>query len=76
MSQLVAALLVVGLFAGVLVGLVVLSRRARRRGVGGGLMGVFDELYHPMAHQTQAEVRHQEERPAPAPLPGDRPYEV
>ena len=72
MSEVVALLLVVALFGAVLGGLTRIAIRARRRGCSGSLMGPFEEIWHPAAHRARIESQTQEERPAPAPLPGDR----
>ena len=47
------------------------ARFANRRGIGGGLMGIADDLYHPIAKDQQEEHRVAEERMAPSPSPGD-----
>jgi hypothetical protein len=62
-----------GGFAAVMGGLVWLASRVRRRGVGGGIMGPFDEIYHPAAHRFRLEVEAHEERMVPMPSPGDPP---
>jgi hypothetical protein len=47
------------------------ARFANRRGIGGGLMGIADDLYHPAAKEQQEEHRAAEERVVPSPSPGD-----
>jgi hypothetical protein len=47
------------------------TRFANRRGIGGGLMGIADDLYHPAAKEQQEEHRAAEERSVPSPTPGD-----
>lgn len=47
------------------------ARFANRRGIGGNLMGIADDLYHPAAKEQQEEHRAAEERVAPSPSPGD-----
>jgi hypothetical protein len=47
------------------------ARFANRRGIGGGLMGIADDLYHPIAKDQQEEHRVAEERTTPSPFPGD-----
>lgn len=42
-----------------------LGIRGRRRGVGGEVMGPFEEMWHPAATRYRAEIRVQEERMAP-----------
>ena len=65
---------VIALFGGVLGGLVLLARRVRSRGVGGGysVMGPFEEMWHPGGLDSRLETATQQERPAPTPSPGDR----
>lgn len=75
MPDLLSALAVLGFFAAVLAPLAWIRNRARTRGTGDGVMGVFEEMWHPAAARALRETRHQEERPAPAPLPGDRLFE-
>jgi hypothetical protein len=65
------ALVVVAVFAAIAVGLVKLAKRVRRRGIGDVVFGVADEIWHPAGHDTRVEVRVQEERVTPAPLPSD-----
>ena len=72
MSDLVWAVAVLGFLAAVLAPLAWIRARARRRGTGDGYFGVFEEMWHPAAARALKETRHQEERPAPSPLPGDR----
>jgi hypothetical protein len=43
------------------------ARFAKRRGIGGGLMGIFDDIYHPVAKDQQEEHRAAEERAVPRP---------
>jgi hypothetical protein len=71
-SDLVWALVVLAFFAAALAPLAWIRNRARRRGLGDGMMSVFEEMWHPGAARALRETRHQDERPAPAPLPGDR----
>jgi hypothetical protein len=71
-SDLLGAFLVLALFAAVLGPLAWIRARVRKRGLGDGMLGVFEEMWHPAAHRALRETRHQVERPAPAPLPGDR----
>lgn len=56
--------------AAVLVALGVLAGRVRRRGIGDRVAGPFDEIWHPSARHTHAEV--QEARERLVPLPGAR----
>jgi len=75
MGDLMAILMTAAVFGVALGGLAWIAARVRRRGVSGGysLMGVFDELWNPAAVHSRYEVVAQDEQPAPAPLPGDRP---
>ncbi|RLP96022.1 hypothetical protein EAD89_00715 [Micromonospora sp. BL4] len=56
--------------AAVLGTLLWLGARARRRGVGGEVMGPFEEMWHPAAHRLRAEIRLQEARVVPMPPQG------
>ncbi|RLP92290.1 hypothetical protein [Micromonospora sp. CV4] len=58
--------------AAVLGTLLWLGARARRRGVGGEVMGPFEEMWHPAAHRLRAEIRVQEARVVPMPPQGGR----
>ena len=60
-------------FAAVVGGLAWLGLRARRRGVGGSVLGAVDEIFHPAAYQPRIEVQQQAERKVNAPSPGDPP---
>jgi hypothetical protein len=42
--------------AAIAVGLVWLGRRVRRRGVGGEVMGPFEEIWHPAAYRARMEL--------------------
>ncbi|KOV82527.1 hypothetical protein [Nocardia sp. NRRL S-836] len=64
----VAAFLSLPLF---LAGFVWYALRARRSGSGQSLMGPFEEIWDPIAHRTNIEVRAEDERQAEAPAPGD-----
>jgi hypothetical protein len=66
------ALLVVAIgLAAILYAFVWLARRVRRSGVGGGLMGPIDEIYHPTAHRFRYEIQVHEERMVPLPSARD-----
>ncbi|MGW5673180.1 hypothetical protein [Micromonospora sp. NPDC003776] len=73
MAELAAILLVVGVLAAVLAALAWLGSRVRRRGVGGDVMGPFDEIWHPAAHRFRAEIEVHEERVVPLPSADGRP---
>ncbi|MFC3504866.1 hypothetical protein ACFOOK_28405 [Micromonospora krabiensis] len=64
-------LMVVGCVAAIAGGLGWLGSRARRRGVGGEVMGPFEEMWHPAAHRYRAEVRQHEQHEAPRPSADD-----
>jgi hypothetical protein len=66
------ALVVLAMFGAVLGGLVWVAVRVRRSAGGGAVMGPFEEIWHPAAHRARVETHTQEERPEPAPSPGDR----
>ena len=71
MGDALAVAMVLVLFAGFLVGLPLLTARARRRGTSGaGLFQPFEDLWHPAARRALVEVQVQEER-TDAPLSGD-----
>lgn len=42
----------------------------------GGLVGVFDSVWSPSAHEAAVERDHQTARTAPAPSPGDPPSPI
>jgi hypothetical protein len=71
-AEILAFLAVAGCVAGISGGLVALGSRARRRGVGGEVMGPFEEIWHPAAHRFRAEIRVHEERMVPMPSPDPR----
>ncbi|MFG1949767.1 hypothetical protein [Micromonospora sp. NPDC048830] len=72
MDELLAILLVVGSLAATLGFLAWLAVRVRRRGIGGNVMGPFEEIWHPAAHRFRAEIQVHEERMVPLPSAGDR----
>lgn len=43
---------------------------------GGGLVGVFDAVWSPSAHEAGIERDRQTKRTAPAPSPGDPPWTI
>jgi hypothetical protein len=71
-GEFLAFVLVAGGFGAVMGALAWLARRVRRRGVGGGLMGPLDEIYHPAAHRFRVEIQVHEERMVPMPSPDDQ----
>src|SRR4051794_36153585 len=72
MDLLVPLLLLMAGFAVVLGGVAWLGSRARRRGIGGGLMGPLDEVYHPSAHRYRIEIEQHAQRLTPMPSADDR----
>jgi hypothetical protein len=67
MREFLPLLVIGGGFAAILGGLAWLAVRLRRRGGAGGIMGPFEEIWHPAAHRIRVEVQAQEERAEPAP---------
>ena len=72
MGDVLALVMDLAAFGVTLGGLAWLATRVRRRGLGDSLMGPFDEIWHPAADRARIEIRVQDERPVPAPLPGDQ----
>ncbi|WP_282771687.1 hypothetical protein [Saccharomonospora viridis] len=72
-SDLVALLLSVLAVGTVLGGLPWLAARVRRRGIGGEVLGPFEEMWHPAAVRARQEIDVQVELRVPAPSPGDPP---
>jgi hypothetical protein len=66
-------LVLAAVFLPVLVGLPLLARKVRRSGVGAGVLGPFEELWHPAAVRLRMAVETAEFRPAESPSPGDPP---
>lgn len=64
----VAALLSLPLF---LAGFTWYALRARRTGSGQSLMAPFEEMWDPIAHQTNIEIQLEAERTPETPSPGD-----
>lgn len=54
----------------ILAGLTRLASRVRRRGAG-DVMGPFEEIWHPVAHQARIEIHARSEQRAPMPSPDD-----
>jgi len=56
-------------------GMTRLRKRVQRRRAGSsgmsGAMGVFDEIWHPAAHEPQIEIQQAYEREAPSPSAND-----
>jgi hypothetical protein len=75
-SEIWLAVLGAVVLVGVPIGYYLLGRRARRRHIGGPLLGVFEELYDPVRHNATVEVQVQAEREEPAPAPGDPPWKT
>jgi hypothetical protein len=47
------------------------ARRVRRTGVGMGVLGPVDEIYHPAAHRYRQEIQEYEQRAVPLPGAAD-----
>jgi hypothetical protein len=47
------------------------AARARRRGISGSTMGVFDQMWHPAAAESHLEIQLESERKKPLPSPDD-----
>jgi hypothetical protein len=60
-------------FGAVVGGLAWIGSRARRRGVGGSVLGAVDEIFHPAAYQPRIEIQQHTQRKVNAPAPGDPP---
>jgi hypothetical protein len=75
MGAVLAFLTVYGGLAAIVGGLGWVAVRARRRGVGAGVMGVFDEIWHPAAQRYRVEIQVQAERMVPMPSPEDKPWD-
>jgi len=67
MGDLLALLAYAIVLAVILAGLAWLASRVRRRGIGGGIMGPVDEIYHPSAHRLRFEIEAHEQRTLPMP---------
>ena len=67
MADALIVLVFVCCVAAVLGALAWLGVRGRRRGVGGEVMGPFEEMWHPAATRYRAEIRVQAERMVPLP---------
>jgi hypothetical protein len=73
MPDVVLGLAVAGALVLVPAGYALLGARARRLGVGHVVLAPLQEIWDPVAHNTQVEVQVQAERSVPAPAPGDPP---
>jgi hypothetical protein len=73
MNSVGSILVLAAVFLPVLVGLPLLARKVRRSGVGAGVLGPFEELWHPAAVRLRMEVETAEFRPAESPSPADPP---
>jgi hypothetical protein len=60
---------VMGLVMAAIARLAVTSRRSGHR----SSFGVFEEMYHPSAHESYLEQLAEDEREVPRPIPGDPP---
>ncbi len=73
MSPFLQFFVVFGGFAAILTFLGWVGVRARRSNTGSSVIDVFDQIWHPIAHDQYIEVAQHEERGASKALPGDRP---
>jgi hypothetical protein len=64
-------LVVGGGYAAVIGSLIWIAIRVRRSGVGGSVLGVFDEIYHPDAHGSRLVIQVLEQRGVSMPSPDD-----
>ncbi|MEU7974533.1 hypothetical protein AB0B48_21110 [Micromonospora sp. NPDC049089] len=76
MDEVLIMVVFVGCLAAVLGTLWWLASRVRRRGIGGEVMGPFEEMWHPAAHRFRAEIRVQESRAVPMPPQGGKRNEL
>jgi hypothetical protein len=67
------ALAALGALVLVPAGLLVLGRRARRRGLGHSVMAPLEEIWDPVVHRTNIEIEVHADQAAPAPAPGEPP---
>ncbi|MCG5450424.1 hypothetical protein [Micromonospora hortensis] len=72
MDEVLVFVVFTGCVAAVLGTLWWLASRVRRRGIGGEVMGPFEEMWHPAAHRFRAEIRVQESRTVPMPPQGGK----
>ncbi|WP_410822430.1 hypothetical protein [Micromonospora sp. 050-3] len=72
MDEVLIFVVFAGCVAAVLGTLWWLASRVRRRGIGGEVMGPFEEMWHPAAHRFRAEIRVQETRTVPMPPQGGK----
>ena len=72
MAAVIGIVLVSAAYALVLGLLMQASRRMRRGGAGSGVIGPFEEIWHPAAHRARLENEVQVVRTVPAPDPGDQ----
>lgn len=71
MDNVVGLLAVAALYGSVLAALVWLAAKVRRSRVGGGLMGPFEQMWHPEGHQFRIEIEQLAERGVSTPSPDD-----
>jgi hypothetical protein len=72
-GQLLSFLAILGGFAVILAAFGWLAMRMRGRGIGGGLMGPIDDIFHPSASRYRAEIQADENRGQPSASADDRP---
>jgi hypothetical protein len=70
-ADLLVILAVLVAFGAVMIGLALLTRRARGRRIGSSVAGPFEEIWHPAAHRARIDIEVQDERKIGTPSPGD-----
>lgn len=71
LENLVGFLAVAAVYGSVIGALLLLAAKVRRSGVGGGVMGPFEEMWHPEGNQYRIVVEQYEERGVSTPSPDD-----
>jgi hypothetical protein len=73
MADVLYGLAALAVLALVPLGLLLLGRRARRRGLGHSVLAPLEEIWDPVAHRTNIEIQVQSQQEAPAPAPEEPP---
>jgi len=71
MDVVVPLLVILAGFGAIMAGLAWIASRARRKGVGGSVLGAVDETFHPAAYQPRIEIAQQADRKVAIPSAGD-----
>jgi hypothetical protein len=74
MTDLLPAAVTVAMFAVAIGGMLWLAGRVRRTGMGGSVLGPFQDMYDPAAYRSQIEIQVLTDRKAPSSSPGDPPW--